>query len=198
MTPFDWINIIGAACGAVMVLGGIYCLVKGIIKLTDATPNEAISVEFRRMLTIRSSVPSISLFIVGLIFIICAAVFARPGQVVPITLQGDIAINRADGDATDDDPANNTVTLSISSDTWATIIADSNGHLNNIAYPDTQRIKVQINAAGCQPESAKFTLPVPSNHVITLPKVTFTRKVSKPGKGEIVSAPKLPPVDTKN
>jgi len=73
MTPFDYVIIAGASCGVCMVLGGMVLLYKGIIKLSEASADEALSIEYKKMLKVQTHYPALALFIIGLAFIISAA-----------------------------------------------------------------------------------------------------------------------------
>ena len=77
MSTFDIVIILGGICGLCMVIGGLILLYKGAITLSQATPEEALSVEYKNMLKISTHYPALALFIIGLFFIIAAGVLSR-------------------------------------------------------------------------------------------------------------------------
>jgi hypothetical protein len=189
MTTFDWTIVSGAFCGLFMVVGGIYLLYKGVIKLDQVSCEEAVALEFQKMLKLQTRYPALGLFIIGLTFILMSIFFSKPSGLKPITLQGQI-----DGA----DPSG--VTMHVKSADWKTIEPDSDGKIDTVVYPDVQRVEIQVQAAGCKPESAHFTLAFEKSKggVLSLPKMSFQKIAEKPPQGLVKPTPaNLPPLETK-
>ena len=66
METFDVILILGAACGIVMILGGVYLFNSGARGLTQASPDRAMSPEFARRLRAQTQYPAFALVMFGL------------------------------------------------------------------------------------------------------------------------------------
>jgi|GEM_PF-1670263 hypothetical protein len=77
MTTFDVVAMLGGICGLLMVVGGMLLLYKGVITLSQASKEEAVSLEFKNTLKVSTHYPAIGLFVVGLAFIITAIWFSR-------------------------------------------------------------------------------------------------------------------------
>ncbi|MGH8094630.1 MAG: hypothetical protein ACREIF_14360 [Chthoniobacterales bacterium] len=189
MTTLDWTIVSSAVCGLVMVVGGICLLYKGAITLQQAGPDEAVSLEFQKLLKIQTRYPALGLFIIGLAFVL-VGLFYSP-KINPVTLQG-----KVDGA----DPSG--VTIHVTSPEWSTLVPDSDGNFNMIVYPDVRRVEVLVQAAGCKPESRRFTLDASKTKdgVLALPKMAFEAVAAKPAVGTIVAPPPntaLPPLEAK-
>jgi hypothetical protein len=72
MSVPDILALIGAACALVMVLGALILLYRGTITLKEVNPEEAIKVQFKRLIDIQTRYPALGLFCVGVIFLIAA------------------------------------------------------------------------------------------------------------------------------
>lgn len=66
METFDVILILGAACGVVMILGGVYLFSNGARGLTQASHDGSLSPEFARRLKAQTQYPALALIIFGL------------------------------------------------------------------------------------------------------------------------------------
>jgi hypothetical protein len=66
METFDVILILGAACGVVMILGGVYLFSSGARGLTQASHDRSLSPEFARRLKALTQYPALSLIVFGL------------------------------------------------------------------------------------------------------------------------------------
>ena len=60
MNTFDIVVILGAFCGCCMVVGGLILLYKGIITLSHASPEEALKIEYRKMVRITTHYPALA------------------------------------------------------------------------------------------------------------------------------------------
>lgn len=188
MTTFDWTIATSALCGLVMVVGGILLLYKGAIKLEQASCDEAVALEFQKILKIQTRYPAIGLFIIGLAFIGVGIFSSKPSPIKPITLRGKIE---------GADPSG--VIVHVKSAEWKSVAPDSDGNIDVVVYPDVQRVEIDIRAAGCKPETKHFTLPFENKSVLPLPKMIFETVTAKPPAGAIAPTPanvQLPPLET--
>lgn len=186
MSPFDWTIIAGAICGVCMVVGGILLLYKGAIKLDEVKSSGAFTLEFQKFVKIQTSYPALGLFAIGLAFIIVALFFAP--KTTPITLRGKIEGADPQG-----------VVVRVKSADWMTLEPDTDGSIDTVVYPNVQRVEIQVQAAGCKPETAHFTLAANKTKggVLDLPKMNFEKIADKPGTGKIIPANvQLPPLET--
>jgi hypothetical protein len=193
MNTLDWVIAGCTICGVLMVAGGILLLYKGIIRLNDVSAEEAVAVEFQKMLKIQTRYPALGLFVIGLVFVCVAIIYANSEEIKPIKLKGTIDITGADLSG---------VTLRVKSADWKTFRPDSTGRINEIIHPDLQRIVIEVQAAGCEPEAPSFNLGSEdiNRGVLSLPKMVFKKVSKKPGQGEVVPGPpdkKLEPLEAK-
>ena|SRR5271165_2981759 len=65
----DVLAIIGGCCALLMVLGSFFLFYKGILTFQQASPEEAIKVEFQKALSVQTRYPAIALFLLGVIFL---------------------------------------------------------------------------------------------------------------------------------
>ena len=77
ITTVDVLAVVGAACSLLMVGGALYLLNRGIVTLKEANPDEAIKVEFQKVLSIQSRYPAIALFVLGVVFRVYLFGFTR-------------------------------------------------------------------------------------------------------------------------
>lgn len=80
MTTFDIAVILAGICGLFMVIGGMVLLYKGAISLSQVSRDDALSMEFKKMLKITTHYPALGLFVIGLAFIIIAVSFSKSTQ----------------------------------------------------------------------------------------------------------------------
>ena len=95
MATFDFVVIIGGMCGFMMVIGGMLLLYKGAISLNQASKEEAVSLEFKKMLKITTHYPALGLFIIGLAFIIIAVSFSKSTR-NQFTITGQVKVDDPD------------------------------------------------------------------------------------------------------
>jgi hypothetical protein len=177
-----------------MIVGGIWLLAKGAIKLSEAGKSETgLDVNLFNKIKVKTGYPAIALFIIGLFFIALAMWFSKPSDVPSLSIAGKLNI---EGDPSD------LVTVKIvpSSEVGTTLHPDSDGNLTRTLHPEFQ-LQVLINAAGYNPDHWMRTISITSGRPlkIDLPKdLKFTKAtISVPQQGQIVPLPadvKAPPV----
>jgi len=90
VTTLDVLAVIGALCSLLMVAGSLYLFNRGILTLRETNPEEAIKVEFRKILSIQSRNPAIAIFVVGVIFLAVSFWFYEANPVRPIVVSGTV------------------------------------------------------------------------------------------------------------
>jgi hypothetical protein len=169
VNSFDITIYISAVCGLVMVVGGIILLKTGAIQLGQAASSEAVAVEFLKFLKVQTRYPALGLFVIGLTFIIAAAIISKPAELAAITLKGKIAgLPDASG-----------VTVQVSP-VWGKFRPDSDGIINAMFHPDVQKIEIQIVGAGCDPPTTTKMLDLTRERVLSLSEVKLKRVQEKP------------------
>ncbi len=73
MTTTDYIVLIGMVCGPFTVLGGLVLPYKGVVRLSEASCEEALSIEHKKIVKIKVHYPALALFAIGVAFIVVAA-----------------------------------------------------------------------------------------------------------------------------
>ena len=189
MSPFDFIVIIGALCGLLMVLGGLLLFYKGVLTLQQVSKKgDAVSFEFQRVLKIQSRYPALAFFVFGLAFILLALYYARPSPEPTITLLGSIE-NVADPQA---------ATIQVSLSLWNQSVNDD-GKLQKDVQPNFKQVHLVIDSPGNIPSTVTRDVPtVPDAHglVAQFAPVTLQKIGGAPPAGEIEALPAgvtLPP-----
>jgi hypothetical protein len=184
METSDWINLCGAVCGVIMVLGGIVLLGMGAIKLADAAEKGSMTIEFRRELKITTSYPALGIFLIGWLFVGLAMFMAKPNQVHSLDIVGKLDI---------DDPSR--VTVDVLPEI-SVIKPDRNGEFYASLAGDFRYVRVTIVAAGYNPETETVNLLVDKGNKLNpkelskLGKLKFTKVVlTKPATGSVIPVP---------
>ncbi|HEY7066314.1 MAG TPA: hypothetical protein VII06_32880 [Chloroflexota bacterium] len=87
MTAFDVAILMGALCGFSMVAGSLVLLARQTITLTHRRDNggrgPGISVNFQGLkdFSLNTDYPAVALFVIGLLFVVCAIWASRPEQI---------------------------------------------------------------------------------------------------------------------
>lgn len=181
-TTFDMVIVLGGVCGLVMVVGGILLFYKGAISLKEASSQGAVDLEFKKMFRITTHYPALGFFIIGLLFIVTAAMFSKPARVSPLRIEGKLNVL---------DPSS--VTIRVSAGNWM-LEPSTDGTIKGTIYPDMDILKVEITAPGYIPPSIKKTLRRDDIKAGTalLGEIAFQEKrLDKPpvDPGKIVAAP---------
>jgi hypothetical protein len=163
-----------------MVVGSIWLLRTGIIELSEKGKNRGgLDVEIKDKLKISTASSSVSLFIIGLAFLVGGLWFSQAPP--PLNLVGKIQIDKP-----------SLVTVSVQyADSFT---PDSDGLLDRQLQVDNQRFTVVVNAAGYDPPTVVKTLKMedPRRKQLKLPEVvkfTKTSTASAPSAGTTPSPP---------
>ena len=194
MNAFNTAIYVSLFCAIAMILGGIWLLAKGAIKLSEAGKNEGgLSVELFNKIKLNTGYPALAFFIIGLFFIALAMWFSKPPDVLSLNIDGKLNI---DGDPSE------LVTIKVvpSSEIGITLHPNSDGSLTRTLHPEFA-LDVVINAAGYEPERWKETVSMTKGvqQRIPLPKdIKFTKApIAPPDGGTIIALPNnvnAPPV----
>lgn len=136
MTPFEMAVLTAALCGLIMVAGGILLLYKGAISLATRTGDEAVTLEFKKLIKVTTHYPALGLFVIGLSFILIGLVFARPPSVRPLVIQGSVSTTEPSA-----------VTVRISTGRWM-VQPSSEGSITQTIYPTMDTLLLEVNAPG--------------------------------------------------
>ncbi len=135
---FEIIILIGAVCGVIMVIGSMFLLYKGSISLKDASEKEALSIEVINEIKLSTRYPALALFVIGFIFFISAAWFAKEGDTKKITLAGTVSSPDKLSD----------IEIHLSAGPWKQNISDDSGTFSILFYPNVKSLKATIVAPG--------------------------------------------------
>src|SRR5262245_40809076 len=194
MNTFNVAIYVSLFCAIAMILGGIWLLAKGTMKLSDAGKEKGgLTLELFNKIKLNTGYPALGFFIIGLFFIALAIWFSKPADVLSLSIDGKLNI---EGDPSE------LVTIKVvpSSESGVTLHPNSDGSLTRTLHPEFA-LDVVINAAGYEPERWKETISMTKGvqQNIPLPKdLKFTKApVPPPDGGTIIPLPydvKVPPV----
>jgi hypothetical protein len=135
--PFDLILVLCALTGAIMVLGSILLLYRGVIKLSERSSARALEAEFKNQLKINVRNPALGLFAIGLSFFALALYFAKPDK-GPLVVTGHLRAPDVEG-----------IIVRLRSEEWPITIS-SEGDIFTTIQP-LERLSVEINAPRYRP-----------------------------------------------
>ena len=138
MTVLAIVILLTAACGIMVVGGGLYLLSKGAITLASTAPADALSIEWQKKFRLNTQVPGIAFFVLGLGFVVAALYTATPSKAAPIELRGEIT--GVDGP----------VTLVIRSQPMPLPVFND-GIIRYRFYPDFSLLTLEASAPGYEP-----------------------------------------------
>jgi hypothetical protein len=194
MNPFNIVIYGSLFCAIAMILGGIWLLAKGAIKLSEEGKNPGgLTVEVFNKIKVNTGYPALAFFIIALFFIALAMWFSKPADVLSLNIDGKLNI---DGDPSE------LVTIKVvpSSESGVTLHPNSDGSLTRTLHPEFA-LDVVINAAGYEPERWKETISMTKGVLQSIPlpaEIKFTKSpIAPPDGGKIIALPedvKAPPV----
>lgn len=165
MGTWDYILLLGASCGLIMVLGGIVLLYKGAISLTNISGADAFTIEFKKELRISTQYPALGIFVIGLLFIALSVYFGEP-KVNKITLKA----NPID--------VSEPVNISIKANTWSSGLSHT-GKIIETIYPNIDNIQVVVSAPGYENTSTTINISSLNNGVADLGDIRLQQKISR-------------------
>ncbi len=142
MTPFDLIVILGGVCGTLMTLGGLLLLSRDSLILLKVAPRRrgtlsGIKLEFQG-LKVSTDYPAVGLFVIGLAFLGGSAWFARPAEVEPLQIRGQVR------------SADPSVKIYVTTTKWS-VDRQTDGHVRGTVYPNLEDLRVVVVAPGHEP-----------------------------------------------
>jgi hypothetical protein len=187
---FDILCIVGGICALLMVAGALYLLYKGTITLSEKTAEEAVRVEFKKLINITTRYPALGLFVIGWAFLGLVLYLSRTNSQPPLEIQAKLV---------SDDAQSATV---IGSAVMLQTTPGSDGGIDALLYPTrVDAIRIDIITPGyAQGKISKIIIPQNiHNNVVDLGILNpGTKATDKPSvKPEnIVQVPdgKLPPL----
>ena len=171
MTVLPIVQLLTAACGIIVVAGGIYLLAKGAITLAATAPADALTIEWRKNFRVNTQVPGIAFFVIGLCFVVAALYSATPRPAEAIDLEGEVA--GVDGP----------VTVIIRSNPL-NLPVFGDGAIRSHFYLDFSVLTLEASAPGYEP----MPVPVEISHgtLINVGTIQLRRKIQ-----EIAAKPEL-------
>ena len=166
MIVFEIVVLIAAACGLVMVVGGIWLLAKGAITLASAPKTDAITIEWKKQFRINTQVPGIAFFLVGLLFLGFSMYFSRPPDIVPIEFNGQIK------------NVEEPVTILVSPNQWQ-IPTASDGSVEGKIYPDLSILLLVVSAPGYEPFRSVVNLRKSGKRLAKLGTLELKKKIAE-------------------
>jgi hypothetical protein len=182
--PFNIAIYVSLGCAVLLIGGGMILLAKGVINLSSAgNSDQGLSIEILDKFKIKTGVPALGLFVLGLACIGVAMYYSKPGDAVSLIFEGKLPI---------DDASVVTGKIVPVGEVGRAFKLDTDGGLETPMHPELC-LEVQINAAGYVPEPWIKQLAVEKGKTATinLSQVKFTKKPSAniPPKGDIVPLP---------
>jgi hypothetical protein len=164
METFDYVILISALAGFVMVFGGMVLIYKGALVLASKDSSDALSIEWKQNFRLNTQAPGIAFFIIGLIFVIVPIFASKPGEIQPIRIEG--RVNNIQ------EPVN----ISVRSKSWP-LEVESSGIVKGKIYPDLELISMEISAPGYRPETRMFTLTEFEGRIVKFDGVELEQEV---------------------
>jgi hypothetical protein len=96
-STFDLILVMCGTTGAVMVVGSIFLLYQGVIKLSEKSAGSALEADFKNQLKINIRNPALGLFAIGFSFFVLALYFAKNEEISPLVVTGHLKIADMNG-----------------------------------------------------------------------------------------------------
>lgn len=176
-----------------MVVGSIWLLKTGVIKLSAAVKGGGMTVELANKVKISTTYPALGLFFIGLLFAALGVWFSKNDVITVVPSKPLAIVGKVHG--VDD---KSLVTVTVEPDQFGSAVsfeAGSSGQLDKI-LPDIKQFTLKIAANGYQPQPYRTTLNIddavekPQRRQLNVPDdVKFTRDNSGP---ITVDAPPLP------
>jgi hypothetical protein len=161
--PFGIILIMCAATGVAMVLGSMFLLYCGVIKLSEKAGVSALEAQFKNEIRVNIRNPALGLFAIGFFFFCLALYFAKAQEGTPVVVSGHIKIADVSG-----------LTVSLEAD-QSPIAVSSEGEIFTTIQP-LEKLKIEIKADGYKPHTwvHQLTPAEARNGHLQLPTAEFT------------------------
>jgi hypothetical protein len=146
MSAFEFVAIIGAICGVMMVLGGIWLIAKGQLTLAATPHTDALTIEWKKQFRMSTQVPGIAFFFVGLLFVVVPLLFLKPRSDVPMTFKGELK------------GVEESVSILVRPTANWEFKSTTTGKINSRILLDLSSVLLVINAPGYEPLSTSIEI----------------------------------------
>ena len=184
MSTQDLLALIGALCALLMVIGSLLLLYRGTITLEQANPQDAIKLEFQKVLNLQTRYPALGLFIVGIAFLAVSYWYEQNNGVKDAELQGMLQTDNP-GDA---------IAEFVSSLGEAHV--DSGNYFRKKVPSNLEEVEVTVRETGYEPYSTAVHPNQTKKGTVSF-KVNLTKKLDKPqtDPSQVLALPAgLPPL----
>jgi hypothetical protein len=172
LNAFDVILIMCAAMGVAMVLGSMFLLYRGVIKLSEKAGVSTLEAQFKNEIRVNIRNPALGLFAIGFFFFCLALYFAKAQEGAPVIVSGHINIADVSG-----------LKVSLKADQWS-IPVSSGGEIFATIQP-LEKLEIEITAEGYKPrtwlhqlrpdETRNGHLQIPTAEFVPAPGVFLAR-----------------------
>jgi hypothetical protein len=189
VSTFDILCIVGGTCSLLMVLGALILLYKGTITLSEKNAEEAIRLEFKKLINITTRYPALGLFVIGWAFLGLVLYLSKTSSQRPLEIQGKLLI---------DDAQSATV---IGSAIMLQTVPASDGGIDALLYPSrVDAIRIDIITPGyAQGKISRVIIPQNIHDQVvnfgTLDPGKKTTEMPAVKQENIIPAPKLPSLE---
>ncbi|HEV2047332.1 MAG TPA: hypothetical protein VGQ95_12145 [Chthoniobacterales bacterium] len=165
------------------MIGGIVLLKAGVIKLEQVAPgpgsSDGISAEILKFIKIQTRYPALGLFVIGLVFVVTAALISKPTDTAAVTLKGLI-----------DAPNPAAFKVEVNPTMWAKLSPDNDGTVDALFHPDVQKIAIHFFAPpGMDRPTDQRTLDLRKDRILDFKRIKFSKVLEEPSPGPSVPPP---------
>ena len=151
---FDVVVLASPICGLIMVIGSMFLLHKGIITLSQASKEQALSIEFKKTIKISSHYPAIALFMLGGVFVFTPIIILSSAQKT-FAINGTVYVF-PEGEMQN-------VRIKLIGGPWG-VEPGSDGSVNGEISPSLKKLRLEVSAPGHP--TYKKTLNVKGSEII--------------------------------
>jgi hypothetical protein len=163
MSTHDFISLVAALCGFIMVMGGVVLLYRGTITLSETPARDAVSLEFQKMFRLKTQYPALGIFVIGLAFVATPLFLTRADA--PVRIRANLVqANQA--------PSPDQVQIRITAE-WSGAPPDTDGRIDQrVPLPD--QWWVLVSAPGYTPFRQRLA-PSMLSRTVSLGAIALTR-----------------------
>jgi hypothetical protein len=186
MSTHDFISLVAALCGFIMVAGGLVLLYRGVLTLSETPAENAVSIEFRRMFKLKTQYPALGIFVIGLAFVATPLFLTRPDA--PIRIRATLA-------QADEAPNPDEVSIEVSA-SWSVNRAATDGRIDQ-SVPLPNQFWVLVSAPGYKPFRRQIA-PSMLTRTVSLGSIVLIRAPGMQARPTAILPPAndLPPMNS--
>jgi hypothetical protein len=163
MSTHDFISLVAALCGFIMVMGGVVLLYRGTITLSERPAEDAVSLEFRKMFKLKTQYPALGIFVIGLAFVATPLFLTRADA--PVRIRANLVqANQA--------PSPDEVSIRVAAE-WSGAPPDTDGRIDQ-RVPLPNQFWVLVSAPGYTPYRRQLA-PSMLTRTVSLGAIVLTR-----------------------